>query len=134
MDLSARELDSALAIEIERVDDPGTKAVMESLNQKRRAARPLTNAIKDLGLAFLTAKPGELKELIEDFPEFCKSCQESGAKKANDIIEAIVDRYAAKDYDIDCDTLTFIGIHLNKQNFRDDATRCWRRAEEIIST
>lgn len=114
-------------------DDPEVNAAIKRLTEKRKNEQPLTDVIKEQSLDFLTAKPSKLKAIITKFPEYCKNCQESGSARAISIIEAIVDRYVGQDFDIDCDTLTFIGIHLNKNGYKQEALRCWAKAENIIS-
>jgi len=127
-----RELDSELASMIDS-GDPETSAAIKSLVGKRKTKQLLTDEIRDQSLDFLTAKPDRLKAILTRFPDFCKTCRESGAPRAAEILEAIADRYTRRDYNIDCDTLTFIGIHLDKNGYKQEAIRCYNRAEAIIS-
>jgi len=123
-------LDTELAIIVDGGDEVSNAA--KRLSEKRKAEQLLTTETKELSLDFLSAKPDKLRTLLTKFPEFCRICQESKTTRASDIIEAMVDRYVG-DYDIDCDTLTYIGIHLNKNNYKKDAIRCFNKAENLIS-
>ncbi|MCL2301541.1 MAG: hypothetical protein FWC27_15480 [Firmicutes bacterium] len=127
-----RGLDSELASMID-CDDPETSAVIKRLAEKRKTEQLLTAEIRNESLDFLTAKPDKLKAILMKFPDYCRTCRESGAPRAAEILEAIVDRYTRHDFNIDCDTLTFIGIHLKKNGYKQEAIRCFNRAEAIIS-
>ena len=123
-------LDTELAL-IDGNDEVG--AVAKRLREKRKAEQLLTTELKDLSLDFLLAKPDKLRAILIKFPDLCKMCQESGATRATEIIEVIVDRYTAQNFNIDCDTLTFVGIHLNKNGYKQEAIRCLNRAENMLS-
>ena len=132
MDDLLQGLDSELASLID-LGDPETNAVIFDLAEKRKTEQLLSGEIRNQSLDFLIAKPDKLKAMLMRFPELCRSCRESGASKAAEILEAIVDRYTQSNYIIDCDTMTFIGIHLKKNGYTQEAVRCFKRAGKIIS-
>jgi len=130
------DIKKTIAIELASIadsGDPEESALVKRLAEKRKREQLLTDEIRNQSLDFLTAKPDKLKAMLPQFPDYCKICGESGAEKAAEILGAIVDRYIQHDYFIDCDTLTFVGIHLRKNGYKQEAIRCFSRAEAIIS-
>jgi len=127
-----KTVDDELAVMVDS-GNPETSAARKRLAEKRKTEQLLASEIRNQSLDFLTAKPDKLRAILMRFPDFCRNCRESGAPKASEILEAIVDRYTQLDYNIDCNTLSFIGIQLDKNGYNQEAIRCYNRAEEIIS-
>ena len=112
--------------------DDGTAsgiAVAKLLKKKQKYTLRSDNYDKRC-VAFLKVPADILIESCRDvLPSFCEQVKEH---RDDDVITAMTDRYTGDKFEIDCNTLTYIGLQFRKYGFDQDAARCFDCAGELI--
>jgi len=111
-------------------DSAAAKAAL-NFARRLRGSKFKSQDFNEQCVAFLTGTAVDINDIDnEDITKFIEQCADRGA---GNVVTRMVDIYLWPSFDIDINKLSHIAVELGKNEFTEEAARCFTRAGEMVN-